>query len=172
MGPKITEFDPGAGDGRAYRDALGQFATGVTVVTAAGPEGPVGMTANSFASVSLEPPLVLWSPSTTSARFGVFRDAQRYAIHVLCADQQEMAQSFARSGSHGFAQFDHVLSPQGVPLLSGCLARFECIQAACHPAGDHMIILGHVQRAQISTGAPLVFLRGGYCGARAFGDAQ
>jgi len=159
-----VHFEPGAGNARAYRDALGQFATGVTVVTAMTPEGPVGMTANSFASVSLDPPLVLWSPALASTRFAKFRDAAHYAIHVLCADQRAGAQAFAASGTDGFGVFGHAQSRDGVPLLDNCLARFECRQEGLHEAGDHMIIIGRVQRALLREGPPLLFVRGVYGG--------
>lgn len=159
-----VHFAPGAGNERAYRDTLGQFATGVTVVTAMTGEGPVGMTANSFASVSLEPPLVLWSPAKASTRYPAFAAARNYAIHVLCADQRDMAQAFAMSGSDGFERFDWVQSANGAPLLDNCLARFECSQQARHDAGDHEIIVGKVDRALLREGPPLLFVRGVYGG--------
>jgi len=159
-----VHFTPGAGNERAYRDALGQFATGVTVVTAMSADGPVGMTANSFASVSLEPPLVLWSPAKASTRHRYFAAARHYTIHVLCADQRDLAQAFAASGHEGFARFDWEESAEGVPLLGSCLARFECRQQACHDAGDHDIIVGEVKRALLREGPPLLYVRGVYGG--------
>jgi len=161
---ETVHFVPGAGYERAYRDALGQFATGVTVVTAMTSDGPIGMTANSFASVSLDPPLVLWSPAKSSRRYGAFGAAQRYAIHVLCADQRDMAQSFAASGRDGFARFPWQEGESGAPLLDNCLARFECRAEARHDAGDHVIIIGRVERALLREGPPLLYVRGVYGG--------
>ncbi|MGR3571930.1 flavin reductase family protein [Brevirhabdus sp.] len=157
----MTSFRPGPETKRAFRDALGQFATGVTVVTAATDLGPVAITANSFASVSLDPPLVLWSPAKASARYGHFETAQHYAIHVLSDRQRHLAHSFARSAS-AFEGCDWTTSHEGVPLLEGCLARFECAQVACHDAGDHIIIVGEVTRATRGRGRPLLFMNGTY----------
>ena len=148
---------------RAFRDALGRFATGVTIVTTQGPEGPAGFTANSFASVSLDPPLVLWSSARASTRYPIFRDADHYAIHVLALTQYDLIARFGRQGA-GFTGLDHATSPEGVPLLPGALARFECRRAAAHDGGDHLIIVGHVLRFALTEGAPLVFSQGAYGG--------
>ncbi len=150
-------------DARAFRDALGRFATGVTVVTTAGPEGPVGFTANSFASVSLDPPLVLWSPARASARFAVFAQARHFAIHILAEEEAGLCARFARRGA-GFDGLDHRFSPEGIPLIPGTLARYECIQHATHDGGDHLVILGRVLRYHARDGAPLLFSQGGYGG--------
>lgn len=150
----------GSPQNRGLRDAFGTFATGVTVVTAQGPKGPVGMTANSFSSVSLDPPLVLWSPAKSSQRFGAFAKAEQYAIHVLAADQRELALHFARNGQ-GFETFpDTEFTVSGVPILTGCLAVFECQTYAVHDAGDHALVLGRVQRARHRSGPALVFRAG------------
>lgn len=154
-------FTPGPDTERAFRDALGCFGTGVTVVTTMTDAGPVGMTANSFASVSLDPPLVLWSPARASKRFGAFEQASNYAIHVLSTAQADIAVRFARDG----LAFDGLHWSEGVghtPLLPNCLARFECRQSALHNGGDHAIIVGEVLRAATSEGDPLLYSRGHY----------
>lgn len=147
---------------RAYRDALGRFATGVTVVTAQGPNGPLGFTANSFASVSMDPPLVLWSPAKSSSRFGVFSTVSHYAIHILAEDQADLCMRFAK-GDAGFADLPHDLNAQGVPVLRGALARFDCAQHATHDGGDHLIVVGRVLRFDLVPGRPLLFSQGRMC---------
>lgn len=165
-------FNPAQGDMRRFRDALGAFATGVCVITARGPAGAgqrqgqgsaVGITANSFASLSLDPPLVLWSPARASRRFAAFTAARHFAIHVLAEDQFALGRHFALQG----LDFDLPgvsTSPDGVPLLPGCLARFECRQEAVHDGGDHALIVGRVLRATSRPGTPLVFSAGRYGG--------
>ena len=148
-------FSPEA-DARAFRNALGAFATGVTIVTTDTPEGPVGITANSFASVSLDPPLVLWSPAKASHRYVHFARAPRFAIHVLAADQHHICEGFTRSKT-AFAGLDWVTTPLGIPLINGVAASFECTLEATHDAGDHAIVIGRVIRAHHGGGEPLVF---------------
>lgn len=162
-GAARAEFNPAEADTRRFRDALGAFATGVCVVTARGPEGPMGITANSFASLSLDPPLVLWSPARASRRFPVFRDAAHFAIHVLGADQFALARHFALNGTD-FSLEGVTMNAEGVPLLPRSLARFECRQEAVHGGGDHALIIGHVLRVSHRGGAPLVFSAGRYGG--------
>ncbi|MEM6634390.1 MAG: flavin reductase family protein [Pseudomonadota bacterium] len=157
----MAEFRPGADSARAFRDALGRYATGVTVVTCATPDGPLGITANSFASVSLDPPLVLWSPAKASRRFGPFAEAAQFAIHVLGAEQQGVCAHFARQG-HDFTGLDWSAGDDGVPLISGCLARFECSTFSRHDGGDHLIIVGRVARATMREGEALLFAHGNY----------
>ena len=152
-------FQPDATNQRPFRDALGQFATGVTIVTAAGQDGPLGMTANSFSSVSLDPPLVLWCPAKSSARFQSFVQAKHFAIHVLSAEQCDVALAFAKSGQ-AFEGLDVDINSQGVPVFSQCLARFECDTRAVHDAGDHAIVVGQVSFAGHREGTPLVFSQG------------
>ncbi len=155
------QFTPGPDTGRQLREALGRFATGVTVVTAATPQGAVGITANSFTSVSLDPALVLWCPARASRRFPAFADAAHFAIHVLGAEQRDLANSFA-AGAGAFDPVAH--SPEGVPLLPGVLARFDCALHAAHDGGDHSIVVGRVLRTELRDGAPLVFAGGAYGG--------
>lgn len=154
-------FTPDEAHQRAFRDALGRFATGVTVITARGPDGPVGITANSFAALSLDPALVMWAPGRFSRRFAMFEAAEHFAIHVMAADQLDTARHFARDG------FDFSLpgitSGLGdVPLLPGCLARFECARHAVYPGGDHAIVVGEVLRVATREGQGLSFFAGGY----------
>ncbi len=145
------------------RSALGRFATGVTIVTTMTARGPIGITANSFASVSLDPPLVLWSPARKSSRFPAFEAAQHFAIHVLSAEQRNLAESFARSGGP-FAALDYIRGVDDTPLIDGCAARFECRHAAGHDGGDHLIVVGEVLNFVEADLPPLVFYRGAYVG--------
>ncbi len=156
-------FAAEASDGRVLRDALGRFATGVTVVTVPGPEGPMGFTANSFASVSLDPALVLWSPAKASSRYAQFATASHYAIHVLGVEQYDLSRRFVRNGI-GFDGLPPETNAEGVPLLPNTLARFECQHHASHDGGDHQIIVGRVIRFALREGAPLVFSQGAYGG--------
>jgi flavin reductase (DIM6/NTAB) family NADH-FMN oxidoreductase RutF len=163
----LPGFAPGPETVAHFRHALGRFATGVTVVTAMGATGPVGITANSFASVSLDPPLVLWSPARASRRFEVFAGAPAFAIHILEARQEPLARHFVRHG-HPPEGIGWQHGHRGVPVLPDCLARFDCALHACHDGGDHAILVGRVLHAVVGTGAPLVFLGGDYGG---FGSA-
>lgn len=157
----MKTFAPEA-DLRAFRTALGSFATGVTVVTARAPSGePVGITANSFASVSLEPPLILWSPAKSSRRFAAFAQAERFAVHILAQDQQAVCDAFVRAHS-GFAEVGWTDGPDRLPLLDGCLASFLCQREALLDGGDHVILLGRVRSAASRPGSPLVFQGGRY----------
>jgi flavin reductase (DIM6/NTAB) family NADH-FMN oxidoreductase RutF len=148
---------------RELRDALGRFATGVTVVTTMTPRGPLGITANSFASVSMAPPLVLWSPARKSRRFPAFEAASHFAIHVLSAGQRGLAERFALPGD-GFAEVAFAAGFGGAPLLDGCAARFECRHAAGYDGGDHLIVVGEVLRLEQADLPPLLFHRGEYHG--------
>lgn len=158
-----TTFTPTPDRQRDYREALGCYGTGVTVVTTLDQGRPVAMTANSFASVSLDPPLVLWCPARASLRHDSFVQADRYAIHVMREDQQEMAVHFARSGLD-FDGIDWREGADGVPVLPGCLARFDCARVQVQEAGDHSIILGRVLEASYRPGKGLMFKRGQYGG--------
>lgn len=153
------DFTPSVETARAYRDALGSFTTGVTVVSITGPNGPLGFTANSFSSLSMDPPLVLWSLARSAGRFAPYAAARHFAIHVLAADQTDVIARFHRTGA-GFDGLEHDLNPQKVPLLAGALARFECEQHATHEGGDHLIVVGRVVRVVCQDGAPLVFSKG------------
>jgi flavin reductase (DIM6/NTAB) family NADH-FMN oxidoreductase RutF len=154
-------FRPDAGDPKPFRNALGSFATGVTIVTCNTENGPLGITANSFASVSLDPPLVLWSPARASKRFEAFEGAEHFAIHVLGEDQQNYCNVFATEGGN-FADLDWQQSDAGVPLINSCLTRFECTRHAIHDGGDHAIIVGRVSKVTVCEGNSLVFSGGSF----------
>lgn len=155
----LQGFEPTAETQRLFRDGLGRFASGVTVVTTRTADGHVGMTANSFSSVSMDPPLVLWCPAKTSSRFAHFAGAAHFAIHVLASDQEDIALAFARSGT-AFDAVEMETNAQGVPVFNDCLARFECATHALHDAGDHAIMVGRVTSAAFREGAPLIFSQG------------
>lgn len=148
------------------RDAMGCFATGVTIVTTMTDRGPLGMTVNSFASVSLDPPLVLWSPARKSERFPAFETANHFAVHILSQDQQELATKFSKFGIEAFDGLDYTRGIGDVPLLEECSARFECSHAAGHDGGDHLIVVGEVLRISASDKPSLVFYRGEFTGVR------
>lgn len=154
----MNAFDP-ISDQKAFRNALGAYATGVTIVTAPSADGPIGITANSFASVSLDPPLVLWSPAKSSRRFNYFSGAKHFAIHILDAHQQEICNGFIKDRS-AFEGLDWLTGDHDVPHIRGCLARFECELSAEHDAGDHTIIVGRVTGASARDGLPLLFQAG------------
>ena len=151
-------------DQRVLRDALGLFVTGVTIITTTGADGqPVGLTANSFNSVSLDPPLVLWSIGAHSRSLTAFAEANHFAVHILGEEQIELSQRFARSGADKFASLPVSKGLGGVPLLEGCAARLECSIYDRHSAGDHVIYLGEVQRLVHNQNArPLVYHGGQY----------
>ncbi|MEL6565240.1 MAG: flavin reductase family protein [Pseudomonadota bacterium] len=154
-----TTFRPDADSSRQLRDAFGKFATGVTVITVPSADGPIAIVANSFSSVSLDPALVLWSVDKGARRYPYFEAADHYAVHVLAAEQQDLATLAARD-AHVLDQHPHDANADGVPLIDHCLARFECRRVAAHAAGDHMIIVGQVQRTQMRDGQPLTFFAG------------
>lgn len=147
-----------------FRAALGMFATGVTIVTARAPDGTtLGLTANSFNSVSLAPPLVLWSLSRAAASMPVFSAGSHYAINVLAADQMELADRFARKGADRWAGVTFDLGAGGAPLLHGAAATFECFNRSRYEEGDHVIFVGEVERCAHRQGAsPLLFHGGRY----------
>jgi 3-hydroxy-9,10-secoandrosta-1,3,5(10)-triene-9,17-dione monooxygenase reductase component len=150
-------------DARAFRSALGMFATGVAVITAR-TEGAqhAGLTVNSFSSVSLDPPLVLWSLSLYSASLPLFQHCSHYAINILSANQIDLSQRFATSDNEKFAGLDFSPGVGGAPLLPGCCAWFECRNEARHAGGDHIIFVGLVERFRREDREPLVFQGGRY----------
>lgn len=155
-------------DSRTFRNACGQFMTGVTVVTARGEQDePVGLTANSFTSVSLEPPLLLVCLDKNLRTYTAFVQAQGFAVHVLAADQKELCARFATRGADKFAGLATEEGLFGAPILSGAIVSFECESVQRVDAGDHTIIIGEVRR--LRTGAegapPLGYLRGRYVSA-------
>lgn len=145
-----------------FRAALGMFATGVTIVTTRTEDGqPIGLTANSFNSVSLEPPLVLWSLSQAAASLAAFRAGSHYAIHVLAADQRELAERFATRGADRWQGVDPLPGAGGVPLIAGAAATFECFNRSRYDEGDHVIFVGEVERCTWREGASPLLFHGG-----------
>lgn len=144
---------------RDLRNTLGNFATGVTVITALAPDGQrIGLTISSFNSVSLDPPLILWSLSLNSPKLEAFRSASHYAVNVLSADQQWLSDRFAARDNDRFADLPQRSGLGGAPLLEGCCAWFECANEAQYPGGDHLIFVGHVEGfAQGQAQSPLIF---------------
>ena len=150
-------------DSAKYRQVLGHFPTGVTVVTAASDEGPTGMAVGSFASVSLEPPLVAFFPGKGSASWPLIESAGAFCVNVLAADQEEVCRRFASKGGDKFAGLGWRPAPSGAPLLDGVLAWIDCDIDSVVEAGDHFCVIGRVRELEVShDGAPLVFFRGGY----------
>lgn len=145
-----------------FRAALGMFATGVTVVTARTAHGePIGLTANSFNSVSLSPPLVLWSLAQAARSMAAFQTGSHYAINILAADQQALAQRFATQGINRFADLACVDGFSGAPLIEGCVATFECFNRSRYVEGDHVIFVGEVEHCSCRAGASPLLYHGG-----------
>ena len=144
---------------QALRSALGLFATGVTVVTARAQDGsPIGLTANSFNSVSLSPPLVLWSLALKANSLSTFLQAKHYAIHVLAVEQKSLAERFASRVADRFAGVSWGEGHGGAPILQGCAAVFECSSRSQYPEGDHVILVGEVLACQHDASrSPLLF---------------
>ena len=157
------EFRAGS-DARTLRDAMGCFATGITIVTALDGQGaPVGLTANSFTSVSLDPPLLLVCIANNAGTAPVLRTAERFGVNVLQIGQQPASNRFAGKGEDRFAATAWAPGETGVPLLDGSLVSFECQRHAVHEAGDHFILVGDVVRAQFEPRRdPLLYFRGKY----------
>jgi len=149
-------------DAREFRHCLGQFATGVTVVTAKGEDGYEGMSANSFAAVSLDPALVLWSIRKASRRAPVFSTAKHFVINILADSQVDASQLFASSETDPFQKISWAEDCHGVPVLDGALAHLSCTLETTHDAGDHVIIIGRVHEYTVAPGKPLLFAQGKY----------
>jgi len=165
----MAEFHiPNAGgDPRDICQALGLFATGVTVVTAkTGAGEPVGLTCNSFSSVSLSPPLVLWSLSLRSPNLPNFLQAMHFAVNVLALEQIALAKRFAQPILRKFDGVNHIFGAHGMPLIEGAAAQFECLTEARHYSGDHVIFIGRVLRYRFYEHAPLIYFRGRYAAVR------
>jgi flavin reductase (DIM6/NTAB) family NADH-FMN oxidoreductase RutF len=150
-------------DTKAFRHALGSFPTGVAVVTAMGGTDPVGITVNSFTSVSLDPPLVLWCLKKDSHRYNIFADAKAFTINVLGTEHENVSSRLARQGEHSLTEVDLLETELGPPALADAHAVFECAREGVHEGGDHLILIGRVVRfGRRDEGAPLVFYRGRY----------
>lgn len=151
-------------DLRTFRDTLGLFVTGVTVITTTDEQGvPVGITANSFNSVSLDPPLILWSVGLGVRSLPAFSAARSFAVHILRDDQADLSRRFATSGTDKFAGLQVDPGLGGVPLLPDCAARLECSLHAKYPAGDHVLFIAQVEHLTSDPSAmPLVYHGGRY----------
>jgi flavin reductase (DIM6/NTAB) family NADH-FMN oxidoreductase RutF len=152
------------GGHKSLRAALGQFATGVGVVTVTAPAGhPAGMTINSHSSVSLDPPLIGWCLRRDAARYSVFAGADCFAVNVLAADQEMLARQFAGPPASQPARLPWRTGPSGVPLLPGTLGSFVCRRAGQVRGGDHLIIIGRLEHYEVTSGqTPLIFFDGRY----------
>jgi 3-hydroxy-9,10-secoandrosta-1,3,5(10)-triene-9,17-dione monooxygenase reductase component len=160
-------------DRREFRNALGSFATGVTVITARAPDGsPVGLTANSFNSVSLDPPLVLWGLAKTARSMPVFNEAEHWAVHVLAAEQEAVSNAFAKSGEDKFAGIALENGVADLPLLPDCAARFQCRTRFRYEGGDHIIFVGEVVDFDRRQATPLVYHAGRYALAASKDDGR
>jgi len=146
---------------RQFRDAMAQFATGVAVICAPGPPNRfVGFTANSFNSLSLDPPLVVWSLNRRSASLAAFENAEHYTINILAHDQVDLARRFSRPHTDRFEGVDFRLGSAGAPLIAGCVAWFECRHYAQHRVGDHALFVGQVTSCRRRKDAGLLFHHG------------
>ncbi len=161
-----SAFDP-----RDFRKALSMFATGVTIVTTKGDDGvAVGMTANSFNSVSLDPPMVLWSLAKSARSLPAFAAAPFWNVHVLASDQDALSNRFARAGEDKFAGLELDPCATGTPLLQGCSARFQCRSVFQYEGGDHIIFVGEVIAYDRDELAPLLYVSGAYAVAAHKGE--
>jgi flavin reductase (DIM6/NTAB) family NADH-FMN oxidoreductase RutF len=148
---------------RELRNALGSFATGVTIITTRDRAGKLhGMTANSFTSVSLTPPLVLWSSSLYAQSLPAFQEGSHFVINILAHDQIPLSNKFAKQSDDKFIDTDHIIAESGAPVIIGAAAHFECRNEFRHYGGDHIIFIGHVERFAYTDKPTLMFGRGKY----------
>lgn len=153
---------------RAFRDAMGCFASAVTVVSTCGDnDKPVGVTVNSFNSVSLEPPLILFCLGLEATNLQRFLDNGRFVVNVLAEDQQDISNGFAKDGENFFATLEHDWSENGCPVIRGAVALFECDMETTHDGGDHIILIGRVRKvSHRADGNPLLYYRSRYASVR------
>jgi flavin reductase (DIM6/NTAB) family NADH-FMN oxidoreductase RutF len=162
MTSTTTRFDQ-----KQLRKTLGAFSTGITVVTTRSNKGTLhGVTANSFSSVSLDPPLVLWSQSLTSSNFQAFSDSDYFVINILAADQKELSDHFGKSQNDKFKGIKFEEGIGGSPVLENTSAAFECKKIASYPGGDHIIYLGEINSLSCTDVEPLIFSNGKYLNAK------
>jgi 3-hydroxy-9,10-secoandrosta-1,3,5(10)-triene-9,17-dione monooxygenase reductase component len=155
--------DSPSSDVAKFRQVLGHFPSGVTVITAMAPDGPVGLAIGSFASLSLDPPQVLFCPAKTSGSWPRIREAGAFCVNILADDQEDVSRVFASKGTDKFAEIGWRRSGNGSPLLDGVLAYIDCEIGSVHDGGDHEIVVGRVQDLEVRhEGGPLIFFRGGY----------
>ncbi|WP_019451018.1 flavin reductase family protein [Cupriavidus sp. BIS7] len=160
---EIATEPSGAPDPRTLRRVCGRFATGVAIIGTCAPEGrPVGLTVNSFASLSLEPPLIVWSLALHSPNAGLFTPGALFGVSILRAGHDELARRFAKPQPDKFAGVPHRRCPRGVPYLEGALATLSCRVERADALGDHLLIVGAVEGLTASEGEPLVFYGGDF----------
>ncbi len=160
-------------DERAFRNAMGNFCTGVVIATGMSENGPAGFAAQSFVSLSLDPPLVALCPGKQSSSWPKLRDSGSFCINLLAADQRSVCDAMAKSGGDKFSSFDWTAAASGSPVLDGVLGYVDCNLEAEHDAGDHTIAIGRVRAFELfeTNKAPLLFFRGGYGSFDALGDS-
>lgn len=155
--------NPARFQSRELRDVYGTFVTGVTIVTTLDKQGrPFGVTANSFSSVSLDPPLVVWSQGLKAYSYPIFNGAERFVINILARNQLELSRRFSSPIEDRFAGTDTLQGIDGLPIIAGCVAFLECRKVASFPGGDHTLYLGEVENFESSNRDPLAFSRGQY----------
>jgi 3-hydroxy-9,10-secoandrosta-1,3,5(10)-triene-9,17-dione monooxygenase reductase component len=166
MDDTVGHGEPGAGgrvfDSGRFREVMGHFATGVTIITAMEDAGPVGFTCQAFASLSLEPPLVALAPGKSSTSWPRIAEAGSFCVNILAEDQEALGRDFAVSGGNKFAGVGWRIAGNGAPVLDGVLAWLECALVVTHDAGDHELVIGAVQDMGVTRGRPLVYYRGGF----------
>lgn len=162
--PAVVRLNADSMDGRQLRNALGRFPTGVTVITTCGPDGKLeGLTANSFAALSLDPPLVLWSLNRNSLSLPGFRDAGHFAVNVLSSSQIAVSHQFATPAHDKFSGIGYAPGAGGCPVIDNVIAAFECRTQQMIDGGDHVLFLGEVVALSYREGEPLIFSSGKYC---------
>jgi flavin reductase (DIM6/NTAB) family NADH-FMN oxidoreductase RutF len=161
-GDDLAEAGAATFDGGRFREVLGHFATGVTVVTAMEPGGPVGFTCQAFTSLSLEPPLVALAPGKNSTSWPRIAAAGTFCVNILAEDQEALGRDFAVSGGDKFTGVGWRPGANGAPVLDGVLAWVECAFLRAHDAGDHELVLGRVLDMGVRPGRPLLYYRGGF----------
>jgi flavin reductase (DIM6/NTAB) family NADH-FMN oxidoreductase RutF len=167
LSPANTALPPDF-DRRHFRHALSQFATGITVITTRLEDGTLlGLTASSFNSVSLDPPLVLWSLGDRAQSLSIFTSNTHYVVNVLAADQRHLAEQFASRTENRFQGVEYTLSRTGLPILKGASAWFECFNRSRYPEGDHVIFVGEVEQCAAIDQTPLVFHQGQFLTSKA-----
>jgi flavin reductase (DIM6/NTAB) family NADH-FMN oxidoreductase RutF len=160
----MPNIEQGVIDARHLRNALGRFATGVTIITTRTAGGKrEGLTANSFAAVSLDPPLISWSLKRLAPSFASFMTSRHFAVNVLSAGQRDLCRHFATPSHDKFADVEFEEGLHGAPIIPGCLATFECRTENTFAGGDHLIFIGRVDRATYRDGEPLIFSAGRLC---------
>ena len=148
-------------DPNEFRFALGKYVTGITIVTCNGKNGPIGITANSFSSLSLSPPLVLWSPAKASKRHDTFLEAEKFIVHIASENQLGLCESFSKNAS-GASDLIWNYNDEGEAFLENCSARFECTKYNHFDGVDHSIIVGKVKKIETTDQKPLIYWGGEY----------